>query len=147
MRHRAHAVCALVCTALSGALVAQGTAGDTPGAQRRTPYAAPCESIVVVRCPRSVYPRATGSDTRGGLEQTRADLAADRLGVDDDSGRVVIYGMAPKSKLQTLREVIQDAAPPLGGMTFRTVQNGDGTQCTCAGPPCVINCCVCSRAR
>lgn len=147
MTCRARLARALLCAALCPAAFAQPAGGDTPGMQRKTPYASACESVVVVRCARPANPPGSANDAQRGLDAAKADLAADRMAADDDGGRVVIYGTAPKSKLQTLREVIQSAAPPLGGMTFRTVPNGDGTQCTCAGPPCVVNCCVCSGAR
>lgn len=147
MTRRARVAGALLGAALCPAVFAQSAGSDTPGMQRKSPYASPCESIVVVRCARRANTPGNASETQRGLDAARADLASDRMAAGDDSGRVVIYGIAPKSKLQTLREVIQSAAPPLGAMTFRTVPNGDGTQCTCAGPPCVINCCVCSGAR
>ncbi len=137
--------------ALLGAIVSLGAFaqndGPTLNAPRKTPFAASCESVVVVRCSRPANAQVPAATPPTTLDTAKADLAADRFAIDDESGRVVIYGTAPKSKMQTLREVIQSAAPPVGGMTFRTVPNGDGTQCTCVGPPCVINCCVCSGAR
>ena len=106
-----------------------------------------CESVVVVRCPRPANGSRAATESLTGLEATKEDLAAERTSIDDGLGRVVIVGKAPKSKGQMLQELIQGAAPLADGMTFRTVQNGDGTQCTCASAPCVLNCCVCTPSK
>lgn len=81
-----------------------------------------------------------------GLDAAKKALVAARWD-DDEHARVVIVGKAKKSNSRLLRELILEATPAEYGMTFRTVQYSDGTRCTCASSPCIVNCCACTASK
>lgn len=106
-----------------------------------------CQSVVVVRCDKPTGTTSSGTSPSD-FEDTRKQLlqaAFDYSGLDSE--RIVIVGARQKPKAEILRDLLQAAAPPIQAMSFRTVENPDGTRCTCASAPCVLNCCVCSSTR
>jgi len=143
---RTNRVAVLIFCAISLPVAAQTAAGGaTNFAVPRSGAVAQCGSLVLLRCDRPP-PLAQSANAGNGLDRTRTDLfLASVVAADAELGRVVIFGERQKWRAQLLHELLQAAAPPVQAMTFRTTENFDGTRCTCASAPCVLNCCVCSR--
>jgi hypothetical protein len=143
------AVC-LGSTLVAQPLRAQTAAARAPAAAQDGAAFGPCESLVVVRCAARNGTGPGTSRSKPGLDSARKALVQARAAWEagpSDLEEIVILGERSMSRLGTLSQLLQDAAAPLPGMSFRTVQNADGTRCTCASAPCVMNCCVCSPRR
>jgi len=144
--HRITWVPALILCAAWVPVAAQTAARDIPElAVPRLGDVAQCGSVVLVHCDHPPGAAQIANQAGSGLERTRTDLfMATLASADAEFGRVVIFGERQKSKGQVLRELLDAAAPAVEAMSFRTTDNFDGTRCTCASAPCVVNCCVCS---
>jgi hypothetical protein len=140
----------LVGTWLALPLRAQTAASRMPVAVPAGVVSEPCESLVVVRCAaRNAVGPAT-SRSPPSLDAARRALVLARAGWEagpSDPEAIVIVGERSITRLRMLSQLLQEAAAPLPAISFQTVENADGTRCTCASAPCVMNCCVCSPRR
>jgi hypothetical protein len=112
--------------------------------------AGPCGSVVVVRCPTQApdpdNPQSADFGERYAVPNPLHRPST--LGTNfPDPNVVVVLGQRPQRKAAQLHDLLQTQAPPRTSMRLTTVDREDGTRCTCASAPCLVNCCACTGAE
>jgi hypothetical protein len=145
------------------AFLALGTLGASPAIAQQSPLGAgadsatavestvgPCGSVVVVHCPT----RPPDADSPGSADFGERFAVPDPLhrpstprAALPDPDVVVVLGERPLRKAARLHDLLQPLSPPRTSMRWTTVDREDGTRCTCASAPCLVNCCTCSASE